>query len=226
MGQQLSKDVMRTRCRKLGVWPDFVALRDEYKSGGMRPIEAWYRAFAELSGASGSLPDGKVEALGEFSIGKLSDMTGKSPVQSSCVSLPESPSGPGEPVPPSARGLPGPLSFSVALSDFAGKTPASAREVVQWVFDHMDISDVSVGSCPSSGAWSLLSACRSSKDLKREFYRQIWPKLLPTKSHLEMEARYRDDGRQLEIIDRVSAAAREADGLSGDSRFAVLSSRS
>ena len=198
MFKQLSKEVMRTRCKKLGIWKEFVDLRDSYKSGGLSPTEAWHRAFGELA---------------------VAQSASRSHVESS-------PAGPGEPVPPSPSGLPGPLSFSVALSDFAGKTPASAREVVQWVFDHMDISDVGVGSCPSSGAWSLLSACRSSNDLKREFYRQIWPKLLPTKSHLEMEARYRDDGRQLEIIDRVSAAAREADGLSGDSRFAVLSSRS
>ena len=201
----LSKNTMRSRLQKAGVWDVFVVERERLKGAGHSAMEAWQLAYS-------------------FSMSPPSEPSpGSSSAPPGGVSL--------APAPSSLGSSSGGDSSPVSRSDFDGKPAADARSVVQWVFDNMDLSDVSVSDCPSAGAWSLLMACRVSRDLKREFYRGIWPKLLPSRSHMEMEARFRDDGRQISIIDRVAAAARAADsanGFASDSGVGVapLSSRS
>ena len=101
----------------------------------------------------------------------------------------------------------------VSLDDFSGKQPVSARQVVQWVFNHIDVDDVEPGHAPSAGAWSFLQRVRKHPDLLKEFYRSIWAKMLPTRSEIEAREKFEDDGRdQLHLIEQIRRARETADG--------------
>lgn len=99
----------------------------------------------------------------------------------------------------------------VCIGDFCGKGPVSARAVVQWVFDNIDVADVKPEDAPSSGAWSFLVRVRTYPDLLKEFYRSIWAKMLPTRSEIEAREKFEDDGReQLHLIDQIQRARDKA----------------
>jgi len=95
----------------------------------------------------------------------------------------------------------------ICMDVFADKPSVTARAVVQWVFDHIDIKGVKPQDAPSAGAWSFLQRVRSYPDLLKEFYRTIWAKMLPTRSEIEARERFEDDGReQLHLIDQIQRA--------------------
>ncbi|MCX5637098.1 MAG: hypothetical protein NTX52_05320 [Planctomycetota bacterium] len=99
----------------------------------------------------------------------------------------------------------------ISLSQFDGKAKVSARSVVEWVFDYIDVEDVTPDMAPSPGAWSFLQRVRKYPDLLKEFYRSIWSKMLPTKSEIESSRKFEDDGReQIKLIDRVARASRNS----------------
>jgi hypothetical protein len=105
-----------------------------------------------------------------------------------------------------------PVRIAVCQSVFADKPPVTARTVVQWVFDHIDITDVRPEDAPSSGAWSFLQRVRTYPDLLKEFYRSIWAKMLPTRSEIEAREKFEDDGReQLHLIEQIQRARDKAD---------------
>ncbi len=113
---------------------------------------------------------------------------------------------------------------SVLLEQFAGKDKASSLVVVEWVFDNIDMLDVTPDMAPSAGAWSLLLRVRRHPDLLKEFYRSIWVRILPSKTGIEQLQRFADDGReQLGLISRIERAHSDAilssgsQGLCGES---------
>jgi hypothetical protein len=112
----------------------------------------------------------------------------------------------GEAKRPRKKAKPGEL---VSREVFAGKAPISERGIIQWVFEHLDL-EVEPEDAPSSGAWSLLNSIRANDQLRLEFFKTIWPKLLPTKNQFEAAERFQDDGREtFEIIDKVMRAGQE-----------------
>ncbi len=105
----------------------------------------------------------------------------------------------------------GPVDLVDCLDDFADKPPVTARAVVQWVFDHIDVTNVKPQDAPSSGAWSFLQRVRTYPDLLKEFYRSIWAKMLPTRSEIEAREKFEDDGReQLHLIEQIQRARDKA----------------
>ena len=102
---------------------------------------------------------------------------------------------------------------SIVLDTFEGKPAASARQIVQWVFDHIDVTDIQPEDAPSPGAWSFLQRVRQYPELLKEFYRSIWAKMLPTRSEIEAREKFEDDGReQLHLIDQIRQARDKANG--------------
>jgi len=102
---------------------------------------------------------------------------------------------------------------SIVLDVFEGKPTASARQIVQWVFDHIDVEDIQPEDAPSPGAWSFLQRVRQHPELLKEFYRSIWAKMLPTRSEIEAREKFEDDGReQLHLIDQIRQARDRANG--------------
>jgi len=86
------------------------------------------------------------------------------------------------------------------------ETGASTPECVAWVAKHIMVKDVEPGQAPSSEAWSMLCWARRNNQNEAQFWGQIYTKLLPSRSQLDAEQRYKDDGRKvLSIIERLKS---------------------
>jgi hypothetical protein len=93
---------------------------------------------------------------------------------------------------------------------------ASPRKVVEWVFDNLLVDSLKPDDAPSPGAWALLQDLKQYPDLRKEFYRSIWSKLLPTKTELDAAEKFSDDGReQIKLIERVRQASKDTVQQSG-----------
>lgn len=82
----------------------------------------------------------------------------------------------------------------------------SEREACQFVFEYAACqpADIPAEVVPSRGAVGLLKWAQSSPSNASAFYATMWTKLMPTKSQLDAEARYSDDGvRSLELLSRL-----------------------
>jgi hypothetical protein len=82
----------------------------------------------------------------------------------------------------------------------------SEREAAQFVFEHAasEPADIDEAAVPSRGAVALLKWVHASPANASNFYTSMWTKLMPTKSQLDAEARYSDDGnRSIQLLDRL-----------------------
>ncbi|MCK5604750.1 hypothetical protein KAR91_22865 [Candidatus Pacearchaeota archaeon] len=94
---------------------------------------------------------------------------------------------------------------------FTNSGNISERQIVRWIFDNIGITDIGPEDAPNSGAWSYLQSLRNSPTLLQDFYRNVWTKMLPSKSEIENARKFEDDGReQLNLIDRIEQASRDA----------------
>ena len=82
-------------------------------------------------------------------------------------------------------------------SVFGGKKVATVK-VVEWVASNMQVEDVSPSDAPSSEAWGMLVWARRSPMNESQFWGTIYAKLLPSRSQMESEQRYADDGARIE----------------------------
>ncbi len=100
----------------------------------------------------------------------------------------------------------------VDIEQFADKPTASARQIVQWVFEHIRVKDVTPDMAPSPGAYSLLLDVRNNPALRTDFIHKVWAKLLPTRSEIESSKRFEDDGReQIEFIEQIERIKRQVE---------------
>ena len=74
---------------------------------------------------------------------------------------------------------------------------ASTPECVAWVAKHMMLKDVRPEQAPSSEAWSMLCWARRNNQNEAQFWGQIYTKLLPSRSQLDAEQKFKDDGRRV-----------------------------
>jgi hypothetical protein len=94
---------------------------------------------------------------------------------------------------------------------FIGKG-CSTPETVEWVAANVMVGDVEAEDAPSPEAWGMLCWARRSNTNEAQFWGQIYTKLLPSRTSLEAEARYRDDGRSiLNLIEVMNAELEEED---------------
>ena len=118
-----------------------------------------------------------------------------------------------------------PVKFGYTKRSFAKiEKEASAREVIEWVANTWKIDDMRPSEAPSSGAWFLRENMRSDEAFAREFYRNIYTKLLPTKQQMqELQDRSRDDSRKdQDLIDdaiAVIGALQDQDGHGAGAAF-------
>lgn len=75
---------------------------------------------------------------------------------------------------------------------------ASMRTVAEWVFEHAftGIDEIDPDGVPNRGALGLLEWVQKGAANYSLFLQSIWSKMLPTKTQLETEARFSDDGRE------------------------------
>lgn len=80
------------------------------------------------------------------------------------------------------------------------------REACQFVFEYAACQPADIPSevVPSRGAVGLLKWAQSAPSNASAFYATMWTKLMPTKSQLDAEARYSDDGvKSLDLLTRL-----------------------
>ncbi len=75
---------------------------------------------------------------------------------------------------------------------------------LKWVFQALGSKDLKPEDAPSAGAWALLTNLNDDEMMLKDFYRTVFPKLLPSKSQLDKGDDRADDGRKLfGIIERL-----------------------
>ena len=91
----------------------------------------------------------------------------------------------------------------------ASKGTCTNPEAIQWVAEN--ITDPHAGkSNPGKIALSLWTWARMSETNKSEFFKNIWPRILPSQKELDNQARYKDDGStQIELAERILARIAE-----------------
>jgi hypothetical protein len=70
-------------------------------------------------------------------------------------------------------------------------------DAVLWVSEHLRDEGLSRESAPSGVAWSLLMWCRSAPECEQDFWRAIFPKVLPTRNQIQAEMDKVEDVRCL-----------------------------
>lgn len=78
---------------------------------------------------------------------------------------------------------------------------------INWIYNHLMISDVSAEDAPSPGAWAHLQYHRSTPAAMDEFYSKVYPRLIPAKGTIQkMQDKFHDDGRTtFDLLDRLLA---------------------
>ena len=94
----------------------------------------------------------------------------------------------------------------------------SEVEAIRWVAENLEVADVSAADAPGPSAWALLCHCRQIPSAKADFWRTIWPKLIPSKALLEdpglrMVNRTRGSGTRVLIDDLLGERRRSQPSL-------------
>ena len=76
---------------------------------------------------------------------------------------------------------------------------------INWIYNHLMISDVKPEDAPSPGAWAHLQYHRSTPAAMDEFFTKVYPRLIPAKGTIQkMQDKFHDDGRTtFDLIDRL-----------------------
>ncbi len=75
---------------------------------------------------------------------------------------------------------------------------------IRWVFQALGSDGLKPGDAPSPGAWAYYRQLLADQTMRKDFYRTVAPKLLPSKSQLDKGDDRVDDGRKLfGIIERL-----------------------
>jgi len=182
-GSTQLKVQIRKWAEECGLWKQFVDIRERLKKDGMPPAEAWVEAARELD----------PEVWGHVG-GRASPADDLPPVRSGQEQV-EGVQGEEDKVP--VCGAQNGVSDSATKAVFAGKKVATVK-VVEWVASNMQVADVSPADAPSSEAWGMLVWARRSPVNESQFWGTIYAKLLPSRSAIEAEQRYSDDGVRIE----------------------------
>lgn len=91
------------------------------------------------------------------------------------------------------------------------KEPCSAFEEITWVFDNIQVK-VKPKDSPSPGAWTLLQRVRSGDIPYKEFLKNLYSKVVPTRKQISEEEEYSDHGGPIiSALNELDAIADEAD---------------
>ena len=186
------KAQIRSWAESSGLWAKFVDTREKLKRSGVSPNEAWIAAAQQID------PEkwGKTGYAGPA----------KPAVSSTGVEdLPRGRSGEADDEVPdsgTAEVVDAGRSDSAVVEGatkavFGGKKVATVK-VVEWVASNMQVEDVSPADAPSSEAWGMLVWARRSPVNESQFWGSIYAKLLPSRSQIDGDQKYAEDGVKVE----------------------------
>ena len=95
---------------------------------------------------------------------------------------------------------------------------------INWIYNHLMISDVTAADAPSPGAWAHLQYHRSTPAAMDEFFTKVYPRLIPAKGVIQkMQDLFHDDGRTtFDLLDRLLAEDEAGEGEVPVSRQAII----
>jgi len=226
---------LKAKLLEKGQWGEFVKYRQELKIGGMSGVEAHHRTLDKFFD---HLPEAEREKLKK--IHRPGNKTKKKKSTTKGQPVPSSVDGGGSDSPtklPSPSGSP-PSTLSVShrctvnekisdatVKEYTGDLPklkpvrsedfdgkqAPEVEVIRWVASNMEIQNPEPKDCPSAAAWGLLAQCRNSPIARGEFWKQTYPKLLPSRAQMEQEQdSVPDESKAKEVIEDLLRFNREA----------------
>lgn len=79
--------------------------------------------------------------------------------------------------------------------------PVEWAKAMTWIYRNMDNENVKLEDAPSSGEYSHLMRLQKDATAKNDFYKTVVPRLFPSKTQLDNENKFHDDGRT--IIDLI-----------------------
>lgn len=92
---------------------------------------------------------------------------------------------------------------------FPDKKGVSENEKLRWIFENLRVDGLTPSDAPSIGTWALLLEMRGNEDMRRDFYKTLWPKLL-TKEDADKGGKLNDSGKDtIELIERLQKALEE-----------------
>ena len=85
---------------------------------------------------------------------------------------------------------------------------------INWIYNHLMISDIKPEDAPSPGAWAHLQYHRSTEAAMDEFFTKVYPRLIPAKGVIQkMQDLFHDDGRTtFDLLDRLLAEDAAGEG--------------
>ena len=85
----------------------------------------------------------------------------------------------------------------------ASKGSCSNSEAIQWVAENLEVEGAEKNAIGPI-ALSLLKWAKESPSSRSEFFKNLWPKLLPSQKEIDNQARYSDDGSTIiELAERI-----------------------
>ena len=193
--KRVSKANLRNWLMENGLWERFVKIREHLKQEGVNPSDAWGKAAYQLESM---LKGGEVV---EEPVGTPEEEDQVKSVQVTPTKMPTM--------------LKDDMDEDkVSRKAFLGRS-CSTPETVEWVAANVMVEDAAPLDAPSPEAWGMLCWARRSNTNEAQFWGQIYTKLLPSRTSLEGDAKYRDDGRQLigliEMLEMESGVGKETD---------------
>ena len=172
-----------------GLWYAFHRTRDRYKLSGMMPPEAYQAAFDDF------FPNG-LDSPPVLPKDCPDDQTGSGAIGDDAFHASERTK--------QSHGEVKTLDIIASRNDI-GKVPEGAlvgksadrAEVVDWVARNVAVEKVNLAGCPSSEAWGMLRWVRMSLINEGEFWKTLYKALLPSRTEVDMAARFKDDGRNV-----------------------------
>ena len=205
------KGQIRSWAESIGRWTDFVKIRERLKADGLDAGECWLRAAQEMDPVmwgqvQSSVKPKRAEKKNDLPRGRSVESDGELRVE-----LDESVGGKVEDkVPLSGNEPAGEPAGDRATKAVFGAKKVSTIKVVEWVASNLQVEDVEPRDAPSSEAWGMLVWARRSPVNESQFWGTIYAKLLPSRSAIEAEQRYADDGSRIEDTAARLLAMRDA----------------
>ena len=199
---KISSD-LKAKLIEEGRWTEFVRYRQDLKAGGSSSVTAhkaavdhFFNNAPEKSSESGSVNPKSAQSATE----SAQSVEKRRPIPDVPADVRSgSSSKPAEPTVKTGGSDYAELP-PVQSSDFEGRV-ANEVDVIRWVAANMEIQDPNPADCPSSSAWGLLAHCRSSNVARSEFWKQTYPKLLPSRAKMEEQQEVDNEGKAAEVIE-------------------------
>lgn len=186
-----------------GRWAEFKLYREDLKEGGVSNVEAHHQAVAKFfdnvpppkkrsSPPKAPPPPPTKEEVAASADVKVKAYTGNLP------------------------------SLPMVKSDTFDDKKCTEVEAVRWVADNMMVENPKPEDCPSAAAWGMLGQCRSSMISQSDFWKQTYPKLLPSKTEME-KARdgASNESKAMEVIDKLLDFKEEAENAEPEEEATV-----